>query len=258
MDNTVFSFIPNTAEVAYYGLLHGFMKLGHDVRFEKIAWKDIKLRTFITEAGSREELAAHVYDITYGVVRSGTDNLVVIDDSIVRGTTLKESILIILDRLNPRKIVLVSSAPQIRYPDFYGIDMPKLEELIAFKACISMLRKQGMQALLHEVYLECKKELEKPAEEMSLPVKKIYKSFTVEEINAEIVSLLRPDGVETPIELVFQSIEGLHAACPSNPGDWYFTGDYPTPGGIRICNQSFVDFVESDLTPWQTPAQDRQ
>ena len=243
VDNTVFSFIPNTAEVAYYGMLHGFMRLGHEVRFEKIAWKDIKLRTFITEGNQRNDLAAHVYDITYGVVRPYKDNLVVIDDSIVRGTTLKESIIKILDRLHPKKIVLVSSAPQIRYPDYYGIDMPRLEEFIAFQACVELIKEQGMLSLLKMVYEQCQEELRKPAEEQTLPVKSLYRPFSVEELNCKMVEMLRPEGVITPIELVFQSIEGLHAACPGHPGDWYFSGDYPTPGGIRLCNQALVDFI---------------
>ena len=245
--NTVFSFIPNTAEVAYYGMLHGFMRRGHDVRFEKIAWKDIKLRTFITEGNQRNDLAAHVYDITYGVIRAGQDNLVVIDDSIVRGTTLKESIIKILDRLHPKKIVLVSSAPQIRYPDYYGIDMPRLEEFIAFRACIELIKERGMQSLLSKVEGLCREELKKPDEKQTLPVKLLYRPFTVEELNRKMVEMLRPEGVTTPIELVFQSIEGLHAACPDHPGDWYFTGDYPTPGGIRLCNQALVDFIEGRL-----------
>ena len=236
--NTVFSFIPNTAEVAYYGMLHGFMQQGHDVRFEKIAWKDIKLRTFITEDSQRADLAAHVYDVTYGVVRPEKDNLVVIDDSIVRGTTLKESIIKILNRLHPRKIVLVSSAPQIRYPDFYGIDMARLEDLIAFRACMALLREHGMEALIEEVYREC----QEPSGGIS-PVKRLYEPFTVDELNAKMVDLLRPDGVTIPIELVFQSIEGLHAACPGHRGDWYFTGRYPTSGGIRLCNQAFINYI---------------
>jgi len=249
VSHTVFSFIPNTAEVAYYGMLHGFMKQGHDVRFEKIAWKDIKLRTFITEGNQRNDLAAHVYDITYGVVRPREDNLVVIDDSIVRGTTLKESIIKILDRLHPKKIVLVSSAPQIRYPDFYGIDMARLEEFIAFRACMALLRERGMQPLIDEVYQQCKQQLSLPAQKMAeaLPVKRLYEPFTVAELNQKMVEMLRPEGITTPIELVFQSIEGLHAACPHHQGDWYFTGRYPTPGGIRLCNQALVNYIENTL-----------
>ena len=249
VSNTVFSFIPNTAEVAYYGLLHGFMRQGHDVRFEKIAWKDIKLRTFITDGQEeRNDLAAHVYDITYGVVRPNEDNLVVIDDSIVRGTTLKESIIKILDRLHPKKIVLVSSAPQIRYPDFYGIDMANLDEFIAFRACIALLQERGMDELLTEVYHQCQTELQKAPTDQSLPVKRLYQPFTTQELNEKMVEMLRPAGVTTPIELVFQSIEGLHAACPHHHGDWYFTGNYPTPGGIRLCNQSFINFYSQSIS----------
>ena len=249
VSHTVFSFIPNTAEVAYYGMLHGFMKQGHDVRFEKIAWKDIKLRTFITEGNQRNDLAAHVYDVTYGVVRPREDNLVVIDDSIVRGTTLKESIIKILDRLHPKKIVLVSSAPQIRYPDFYGIDMARLEEFIAFRACMALLRERGMQQLIDEVYQQCTQQLAAPSQNMAeaLPVKRLYEPFTVAELNQKMVEMLRPEGITTPIELVFQSIEGLHAACPHHQGDWYFTGRYPTPGGIRLCNQALVNYIENTL-----------
>ena len=249
VSHTVFSFIPNTAEVAYYGMLHGFMKQGHDVRFEKIAWKDIKLRTFITEGNQRNDLAAHVYDVTYGVVRPREDNLVVIDDSIVRGTTLKESIIKILDRLHPKKIVLVSSAPQIRYPDFYGIDMARLEEFIAFRACMALLRERGMQPLIDEVYQQCTQQLAAPSQNMAeaLPVKRLYEPFTVAELNQKMVEMLRPEGITTPIELVFQSIEGLHAACPHHQGDWYFTGRYPTPGGIRLCNQALVNYIENTL-----------
>ena len=249
VSHTVFSFIPNTAEVAYYGMLHGFMKQGHDVRFEKIAWKDIKLRTFITEGNQRNDLAAHVYDVTYGVVRPREDNLVVIDDSIVRGTTLKESIIKILDRLHPKKIVLVSSAPQIRYPDFYGIDMARLEEFIAFRACMALLREHGMQPLIDEVYQQCMQQLAAPSQHMAeaLPVKRLYEPFTVAEPNQKMVEMLRPEGITTPIELVFQSIEGLHAACPHHQGDWYFTGRYPTPGGIRLCNQALVNYIENTL-----------
>ena len=263
VDHTVFSFIPNTAEVAYYGMLGGFKRylndrkieriesLGHIptreeleailndyVRSEKVAWKDIKLRTFITEGNQRNDLASHVYDITYDVLEQHVDNLVVIDDSIVRGTTLKESIIKILDRLHPKKIVLVSSAPQIRYPDYYGIDMARLEEFIAFRACIALLKERGMHSLIDEVYRQCKNGGSEAY------VKQLYKPFTIEELNAKMVEMLRPEGVDTPIEFVFQSIEGLHTACPHHSGDWYFTGDYPTSGGVRLCNQAFVNYIE--------------
>ncbi len=264
VDHTVFSFIPNTAEVAYYGMLGGFKRylndrkierieaLGHIptrqeldeilndyVRSEKVAWKDIKLRTFITEGNQRNDLASHVYDITYGALEPHVDNLVVIDDSIVRGTTLKESIIKILDRLHPKKIVLVSSAPQIRYPDYYGIDMARLEEFCAFRACIELLKEHGMHSLIDEVYRLCS------AGGFEAYVKRLYEPFTVEELNRKMVQMLRPDDVETPIELVFQSIEGLHTACPHHLGDWYFTGNYPTPGGVRLCNQAFVNYIEN-------------
>ena len=268
--HTVFSFIPNTAEVAFYGLLHGFKQhlneqkiqkiasLGHTptaeelsdilneyVRSEKVAWKDIKLRTFITEGNSRNDLASHVYDITYESLEPGVDNLVVIDDSIVRGTTLKESILRILDRLHPKKIVIVSSAPQIRYPDYYGIDMPRLEEFCVFRATIALLKERGLEHVITEVYEKCLAELQKSKEEMHNAVREIYKPFGVEEINAKIVEMLRPEGVQTPIQLVFQSIDGLRTAIPNHRGDWYFTGHFPTPGGTRLCNKAFVNYYEN-------------
>ena len=269
INHTVFSFIPNTAEVAYYGMLCGFKeqlneqkiqeieRLGHKpsheelkailnkyVRSEKVAWKDIKLRTFITEGNSRNDLASHVYDITYEVLEPHVDNLVIIDDSIVRGTTLRESIIKILDRLHPRKIVLVSSAPQIRYPDYYGIDMARLEEFIAFRACIELLKERGLHSLIDATYRDCLNELKKPKEEMRCCVKALYKPFTVEELNNKMVEMLRPAGVTTAIEIVFQSIEGLHEAIPNHKGDWYFTGDYPTPGGMKLVNQAFVNYIE--------------
>ncbi len=268
--HTVFSYIPNTAEVAYYGMLNGFKRylndekikkiesLGHApsheeledilndyVRSEKIAWKDIKLRTFITEGNSRNDLASHVYDITYDSITPNEDNLVIIDDSIVRGTTLKKSILRILDRLHPKKMVVVSSAPQIRYPDYYGIDMPRLEEFCVFRATIALLKDRGMDNVIRDTYNECKDELKKPKEDMVNVVRNIYKPFTIEEINNKIVEILRPEGVTTPIEIVYQSIEGLHKAIPNHKGDWYFTGHFPTPGGTKLCNQAFVNYVES-------------
>ncbi len=243
-DHTVFSFIPNTAEVAFYGMVEGFRRQGLDVRTEKVAWKDIKLRTFITEAGARNDLAAHVYDITYGCLRPNEDNLVIIDDSIVRGTTLKESIFKILDRLHPKKIVIVSSSPQVRYPDFYGIDMARLEDLCAFRAAIALLKEKRMtNQIINEVYQACK---EHPFE--SNHVRRIYDPFTVAEINAKIVEMLRPEGMKAPVELVFQSIEGLHTACPNHQGDWYFTGHYPTPGGIRRVNEAFVEWFLNHST----------
>ena len=268
--HTVFSFIPNTAEVAYYGLLTGFKRyvneskvrriqelghipseeelreiLGDYVRSEKVAWKDIKLRTFITEGNSRNDLASHVYDITYESIEPHVDNLVVIDDSIVRGTTLKESILRILDRLHPKKIIIVSSAPQIRYPDYYGIDMARLEEFCAFRATIELLKERGMYSLIMDTYNACKTELCKCPDEMRNCVRDIYEPFTVDEINKKIIEILRPAEVTTPIELVFQSIDGLHKAIPNHKGDWYFTGKYPTPGGTKLCNRAFVNYIEN-------------
>ncbi len=270
VDHTVFSYIPNTAEVAYYGMLSGFKQylnttkieriaaLGHIptkeelnailsdyVRSEKIAWKDIKLRTFITEGNSRNDLASHVYDVTYGSIEPNVDNLVIIDDSIVRGTTLKESILRILDRLHPKKIVIVSSAPQIRYPDYYGIDMARLEEFCVFRAAIRLLVEQGKTDIIKSTYDACKAELKKPKEEQTNPVRAIYKPFTTEDINNKIVEMLRPEGMTTPIQLVYQSLEGLHEAIPNHKGDWYFTGHYPTPGGTKLCNQAFVNYYEN-------------
>ena len=244
VENTVFSYIPNTAEVAFWGMTDGLRRLNHDVRMEKVVWKDIKLRTFIAEGNERNDLAAHVYDITYGSLRPHKDNLVIIDDSIVRGTTLKESIFKILDRLKPKKIVMVSSSPQIRYPDYYGIDMSRLEELCAFRAAIALIKERNMQQLIADTYRACK-QTEKGDEQNY--VRAIYAPFSVEEINQKIVSMLRPEGMTTAVELVFQSIEGLHEACPNHPGDWYFTGHYPTPGGIRMVNQAFVNFVENVL-----------
>ena len=236
--NTVFSYIPNTAETAFYGMTDGIRKIYPQVRTEKVVWKDIKLRTFISDSAERNDLAAHVYDITYGSLTPYKDNLVIIDDSIVRGTTLKESIFKILDRLHPKKIVMVSSSPQIRYPDYYGIDMSHLEELCAFRAAMALIKERGMKQLVSDVYNACK---EQPQVNH---VRKIYAPFTVEEINRKIVEMLRPENRHTPIELVFQSIEGLRQACPHHTGDWYFTGNYPTPGGIRMVNQAFIDYIE--------------
>ena len=240
--HTVFSYIPNTAEVAFHGMTDGVRRLDHDVRIEKVVWKDIKLRTFISDGSERNDLAAHVYDITYGSLTPYEDNLVIIDDSIVRGTTLKESIFKILDRLHPKKIVMVSSSPQIRYPDYYGIDMSHLEELCAFRAAIALTKERGLERIIAETYRACK------AMPMTANfVRAIYAPFTVDEINRKIVEMLRPEGMQAPIELVYQSIEGLHEACPQHPGDWYFTGHYPTPGGIRMVNLAFVNYVEQVL-----------
>lgn len=244
VENTVFSFIPNTAETAYYGLCEGFeAEYGH-IRREKVVHKDIKLRTFITESNSRNDLAAHVYDITYGSVEAYKDNLVVIDDSIVRGTTLRESIIRILDRLHPNKLVIVSSSPQIRYPDYYGIDMARLSEFIAFKAAVALLYDKGLEHKLQEVYGKCLAQRNLPADEMQNYVQEIYQPFTDEDISRKMVELLRAPGVETDVRIVFQSIEGLHQAIPHHPGDWYFSGNYPTPGGVRCLNEAYIRFYE--------------
>ena len=242
VDHTVFSYIPNTAEVAYYGMTDGFRQQGFNVRTEKVVWKDIKLRTFIADNSERNDLAAHVYDISYGSLHPHEDNLVIIDDSIVRGTTLKESIFKILDRLHPKKIVMVSSSPQIRYPDYYGIDMSHLEELCAFRAAIELIKERGMEQIIAETYKACKTEPNKANH-----VRAIYAPFSVEDINRKIVEMLRPEGMQAPVELVYQSIEGLHEASPNHPGDWYFTGRYPTPGGTRLCNEAFINYVEKAL-----------
>jgi len=269
IDNTVISYIPNTAEAAYYGMLQGFneflnkqkadeiLKLGQDIttedlrrilsrriRAEKVAWKDIKMRTFIAEGNSRNDLAAHVYDITYGSVRPGVDNLVVIDDSIVRGTTLRESIIRIMDRLHPRRIVVVSSSPQVRYPDYYGIDMANMDEFIAFRAAIALHQERGTMSQLADIYKRCKAQEHLPKEEVVNYVREIYEPFTAEEISEKMAEMLRPEGVTTEIHLVYQSLDGLHRACPHSPGDWYFSGHYPTPGGTKRVTQAYIDYYE--------------
>lgn len=265
--NTVFSFIPNTAEVAFYGLvdgLHAYLNtvkkhkilkmknvadpelseiLNIAPRIEKIALKDAKLRTFISSDSTRDDMVSHVYDTTYGVIRP-EDNLVMVDDSIVRGTTLKQSILKILDRLHPKKIVIVSSAPQIRYPDCYGIDMAKMGDFIAFRAAVELLKDQYKENLLEEVYEKAKAQDDLPAEQVTNVVKEIYKSFTAEEIAMKISELLTPAGIITNVEIIYQTIEGLHNACPGHLGDWYFTGDYPTPGGNKVANRAFIYFMD--------------
>lgn len=267
--NTVFSYIPNTAESAFFGLIKGvddwlnnrkrqaILKKGEAItvsdferimdvrpRIEKIAVKDIKLRTFITEDRSRDDLVAHVYDVTYGVIRRGRDNLVVLDDSIVRGTTLRESIIRILDRLEPAKIVIVSSSPQIRYPDCYGIDMAKLGDFIAFKAAIELLKKTGREDVINQVYARAQEELQKPDIEMVNVVKEIYDSFSYEEISDQIAVMLKTPEINAEVLVVYQSVDGLHKACPGHTGDWYFTGNYPTPGGNRVVNRAFVNYME--------------
>jgi len=269
LDHTVFSYIPNTAESAFYGLIKGVenylnqVKIDHILsrgkylnreelekiinqrpRVEKIAVKDAKLRTFITEDNSRDDLVGHIYDVTYGVIKRNVDNLVVIDDSIVRGTTLKKSIIRILDKLDPKKIVVVSSSPQLRYPDCYGIDMAKLGDFIAFKAAIELLKDRGKESVIKFVYEGALMEIKKPVEEMKNLVREIYKPFTTEEISAKISSMLKSDDIKSEVEIVFQSIEGLHEACPGHLGDWYFTGNYPTPGGNKVVNQSFINYIE--------------
>ncbi len=272
VDKTVFSYVPNTAEVAFYGMLAGFdtflntlkgrqiMELGHNpseeelqeilskrIRSEKVAIKDIKLRTFIAEGNSRNDLAAHVYDITYGSLKRGEDNLVIIDDSIVRGTTLKQSIIGILDRLGPKKIVIVSSSPQVRYPDYYGIDMARMEEFIAFRAAIALLEERGMTHIINEVYQLSLAQREYPMNRMVNYVREIYKPFTAEEISAKMVDLLKPAHVQADVQIVYQSIEGLHKACPNHKGDWYFTGDYPTPGGVRAINNAYINWYSREM-----------
>ncbi len=269
LDDTVFSFIPNTAETAFYGMVKGVESymmeqkkaaimqaagsltpelldtiISSRPRVEKIAVKDVKLRTFISQDTGRDDLVGHVYDVTYGAVRTGKDNLVVIDDSIVRGTTLKRSILRILDRLGPKKVVVVSSCPQIRYPDCYGIDMSNLGDFVAFRAAMELLKDTGQEAIIEEVYRKCKEQQNLPKEEVVNYVKEIYRPFTVEEISKKIAHMLHPADMKAKVEIVFQTVEGLHQACPNDRGDWYFTGDYPTPGGNKVVNTSFINFVE--------------
>jgi amidophosphoribosyltransferase len=269
LKNTLFSFIPNTAEVAFYGLVKGMEDylskvkierilswqgdfdeekltemINRRVRVEKVAIKDVKLRTFITEDASRNEMVQHVYDITYGTVRKNTDTLVVIDDSIVRGTTLKESIVRMLSRLQPRKIIIVSSAPQIRYPDCYGIDMSKLGDFIAFRAAIDLSRERGQEERLQDIYRRCK-ELQRSGQLHSENmVKHVYGNFTTQEITDRIAVLITPQGTGVPVQVIYQTIESLHRACPTNTGDWYFTGNYPTPGGNRVVNRAFINYME--------------
>ena len=274
LDNTVFSFIPNTAEVAYLGMIEGLQEYlnnlktdkiikldpasptyaedvrsivqDHNLRIEKIAIKDIKLRTFIAEGNSRNDLATHVYDVTYGKVKNNVDNLVVIDDSIVRGTTLKQSIIRILDRLHPKKIVIVSSSPQVRYPDYYGIDMSRMSEFAAFRAAIELLKERGMTDVIDEVYHKCKLQEFLPKEEVVNYVTDIYKPFTDEEVSAKITEMLTPADCNAEVEIVYQTIEGLHTSIPSCPGDWYFSGNYPTPGGNKMVNKAFINYYEGN------------
>ena len=273
LDNTVFSFIPNTAEVAYFGMLEGMENylselklkeiqsldkndvqyedklrqiLAKRVRSEKIAIKDIKLRTFITEGQARNDLAAHVYDVTYGQVKNNIDNLVVIDDSIVRGTTLKESIIRILDRLHPKKIIIVSSCPQVRYPDYYGIDMSRMAEFAAFRAAVELLKERNMQYILDDVYKKCKEQENLPKEQIKNYVKDVYAPFTDDEISRKIADILTPEDTNAEIELVYHTLEGMHKAIPNNDGDWYFSGNYPTPGGNKLLNNAYINYYEGD------------
>jgi len=269
IENTVFSYIPNTAESAFYGLLKGVEDYLNDYkvkailnsnkpvskgelekiismrpRVDKIAVKDAKLRTFITEDKSRDDLVGHIYDVTYGVIRRGLDNLIVVDDSIVRGTTLKKSIIRILDKLDPKKIVIVSSSPQIRYPDCYGIDMAKLGDFIAFRAAVELLRENGKESVIDRVYENAKSEIKKPVKKIKNLVKEIYEPFSPDEISRQISKMLRNSEINAQVETVYQSIEGLHQACPGHTGDWYFTGNYPTPGGNKVANKSFINYIE--------------
>lgn len=273
IDNTVLSFIPNTAEVAFYGLTEGLEQylikdkinsieelvatgkanpkrieaiLRRKVRREKAAWKDIKLRTFIAEGESRDDLAAHVYDITYDILRPGIDNLVVIDDSIVRGTTLRQSIIRILDRLHPRRIVIVSSSPQVRFPDCYGIDMSRMGEFCAFCAAISLLKERGRQDYIDDIYRKCKAQEHLPKEQTVNYVKEIYSPFTDEEVADRIALMLTPEGIKAEVKIVYQPLVNLHKAIPGHPGDWYFSGNYPTPGGTRLLNKAFINYYEGN------------
>lgn len=274
LDNTIFSFIPNTAEVAYNGMIEELTRrldirrrdeilaltqsgelteeklseiLRRKVRSEKLAIKDIKLRTFIAEGSSRNDLAGHVYDVTYGCVRTGKDTVVVIDDSIVRGTTLRQSILRILGRLKPKRIIVVSSSPQVRYPDYYGIDLPDLQELAAFRAVIDLLLEDGKRDLIDEVYRDAKANLELPDDRQRNAVCRLYDEYPYNTVSDRIAAMLTPDGLEARVDLLFQTIDGLHRSVPGSPGDWYFTGDYPTPGGVRNVNRCFVDYYERTL-----------
>ena len=269
LKNTIFSFIPNTAETAFYGLIKGaedylnkikierILSWGKDyddeklteminrrIRIEKIAIKDVKLRTFITEDSSRNEMVQHVYDITYGTVRKEIDTLVVIDDSIVRGTTLKESIIRMLSRLKPKRIIIVSSAPQIRYPDCYGIDMSKMGDFIAFKAAVELLKENGQEDLLNDLLNKCKELQRNNQLHTENLVRQVYKPFSLSQMSKKIAELITPDDISIPVDVIYQTIESLHEACPGNKGDWYFTGNYPTPGGNKVCNKAFMNYVE--------------
>jgi amidophosphoribosyltransferase len=271
LKNTVFSFIPNTAEVSFYGMvegLHSYIRkvqkdtllhrkdtlnddqldelLSMNPRVEKLAIKDVKLRTFITQDADRQDMVAHVYDTTYGVIKNDTDTLVAVDDSIVRGTTLKQSIIKIIDRLHPKRIIIVSSAPQIRYPDCYGIDMSKMGQFVAFEAAIQLLKARGLEHIIEEVYQKCKASLLLPKEEIVNHVKDIYRPFTQEEISAQITKIITPDNIKAEVKVIYQTLDNLHVACPGHSGDWYFSGNYPTPGGNKVVNKAFVNWKEGN------------
>lgn len=271
LKNTVFSFIPNTAEVSFYGMvegLHSYIRqvqkdtllhrkdtlsdeqldelLSMTPRVEKLAIKDVKLRTFITQDADRQDMVAHVYDTTYGVIKNHTDTLVAVDDSIVRGTTLKQSIIKIIDRLHPKRIIIVSSAPQIRYPDCYGIDMSKMGQFVAFEAAIQLLKARGLENIIEEVYQKCKASLLLPKEEIVNHVKDIYRPFTQEEISAQITKIITPDNINAEVKVIYQTLDNLHVACPGHSGDWYFSGNYPTPGGNKVVNKAFVNWKEGN------------
>jgi len=270
-EHTVFSFVPNTAEMAFYGLMHGLQDkmdelkteklikltredkikpkkiqkiLAMKPRIEKIVSKDVKVRTFIADTTSRERLVSHVYDVTHGIVQNEQDTLVLLDDSIVRGTTLRDSILQIVSRLRPKKIIIVSSAPQIRYPDCYGIDMSKMKEFVAFRALVKLLHETNKEYMLEECYDKCKAQEGLPREQLVNHVKDLYAAFSYEEISDKIAEIVKPKGIEPEVQVIYQTIEGLREACPNNNGDWYFSGDYPTPGGNRVVNQAFINYME--------------
>ena len=265
--NTIFSYIPNTANVAFYGLVEGLKEylnnekikkirdksfnlleseelLNQQLRLENLVVKDLKLRTFITKDNSRDELVSHVYDVTYGIVKDHEDTVVLIDDSIVRGTTLRDSIITIVSRLFPKKIIVLSSAPQIRYPDCYGIDMSRMNEFIAFRALVELIKESGKEEVMEEVYKKCKAQLKLPADQITNEVKTLYDLFSDDEITRKITELVTPEDIDCEVEIIYQSVENLHKSIPDHTGDWYFTGDYPTPGGNKVVNKAFINFMD--------------
>jgi len=269
IENTVFSFVPNTAEVAFQGLIDGMRKIMHarvskeiherreeisaqqiedmlnlDLRVEKLAVKDDKMRTFIADSVVRGEMVSHVYDVTYGIVKNDIDTIVLLDDSIVRGTTLRDSIIQIVARLHPKRIIIVSSAPQIRYPDCYGIDMSKMKDFVAFRALVELLKRDGKEELLEEVFEKCKWQQDKPKEEQLNHVKDLYAQYSDDELSAKIAEIVTPPGIKATVDVIYQSLENLHIACPTNTGDWYFSGDYPTPGGNKVVTRAFLNYME--------------